>query len=227
MNDVRPALGLKRWLLVAAIVASACAACSQPAAAPEPQPPQPEADPSDPSGPSGPRDSSDPSTACAEAPGWRYEPIALPPEFAPSLPAGEEVLYFAPGMFDTASPEYWSYVFAMRFEAPGPTEAGAIQSLLDDYYRGLIAAVAQSRSIEIDAGAIKSAVEPGEGEAHAATVALPDAFTTGEPINVHLEIHTPAGGRCLRAAASASGDRSAPVWGALRRALDCVPCGAR
>jgi hypothetical protein len=218
VNDVRPALGFKRWLLVAAIVASACAACSQPAAAPAPVE---AADPSDPSEPS------NPSTACAEAPGWRYEPIALPPEFAPSLPAGEEILYFAPGMFDTGSPEYWSYVFSMRFEAPGPTEAGAIQSLLDDYYRGLIAAVARSRSIEIDAGAIKSAVEPGEGEAHAATVELPDAFTSGESITVHLEIQTPAGGRCLRAAASASGDRSAPVWGALRRALACVPCAAR
>jgi hypothetical protein len=213
----------RRWIFVAAMVAGA--ACSPADKGPEPASTAAADPPAEPA-PEPTADPTDPSTACAEAPGWRYEPIALPPEFAPSLPAGEEILYFAPGMFDAGSPEYWSYVFAMRFETPGPTEAGAVQSLLDDYYRGLIAAVARSRSIEIDAGAIESAVEPGEGETHAATVALPDAFTTGEPITVHLEIHTPASGRCLRAAASASGDRSAPVWTALRRALACVPCAA-
>jgi hypothetical protein len=44
--------------------------------------------------------------------GWRTETIAFPLDFAPSIAYhGEEQIRFAPGMFNAAAPDYFSYVF--------------------------------------------------------------------------------------------------------------------
>jgi hypothetical protein len=112
-----------------------------------------------------------------------------------------------------------------RFDAPGPTRAEDIEALLDEYYRGLLVAVARSRSLAIDPGSIRARVGESAGGSLSATVQL-HAFTSGEPLTIHLELHNAPDGRCLRVAASASSEDASPVWSALRRALACVPCAS-
>ena len=91
------------------------------------------------------------AASCAQAPGWRYERIELPPAFAPTLPPGVETLWFAPGMFDPAAADYFTYVFSLDWNEPlepeaelalgerhlaaQPAGAEALPDLLDAYRR--------------------------------------------------------------------------------------------
>lgn len=153
---------------------------------------------------------------CAEAPGWRSERIELPPEFAPSLPAGTERLYFAPGMFERGAPDFWSYVFALRFESASIGGA-ELERLFTDYYRGLIGAVAKQKGIAFDPESVVTRRAGGALE-----IAIVDAFGSGEPVELRLEVR--AGARCLSVAASPAAP-DAPLWSRLRRVRDgCVPC---
>lgn len=164
---------------------------------------------------------SPPAEACADAPGWRYEGIELPPEFAPTMARGTERLYFAPGMFEPASPTYFSYVFSLAFEAPQTWDVPSVTALLEAYYRGLMTAVAESKQQSVDADAIVARVTP-TGAGFNATVDLVDAFTTGAPLVLHMVITTDSGS-CARVAASPSAP-GGEVWAELDRALACVPC---
>jgi hypothetical protein len=161
--------------------------------------------------------------ACAEAPGWRHERIALPPEFAPTLPAGVEELYFAPGMFEPASDSYFTYVFSLAFAAPQRVDADGVRALLDTYYRGLIGAVAKARSLEgIEPSSIRARVERS-GDGFGATVDIVDAFVTARPVTLHMGLRVQP--RCVVAAVSPQ-PPGAPIWRDLERALACVPCPA-
>lgn len=165
--------------------------------------------------------------ACDQAPGWRYERIELPPEFAPDLPPGVEVLYFAPGMFDPAAPDYWSYVFSISAtgSADGalPGDAPGIQALLATYYRGLISAVARSKKLDLPDPPAAVIVEPTE-VGYLATITTHDAFTGGQPLTVTLDLRPH--GHCLNVVASPAAPKT-PIWRALDRARLCLPCPDR
>lgn len=162
---------------------------------------------------------------CAKLPTWRFERIELPPEFAPTLPAGVEKLYFAPGMFKPGDPGYWSYVFSLEFTDAGPTDGDAVTKLLVDYYAGLIGAVAKGKKLTLEAPFAKVKVTTKSGGGFAAEVSTYDAFTTGKPIVVHLDVQPTNSGSCLNVAASPA-DKSAPIWTELETARSCVPCSA-
>jgi hypothetical protein len=160
--------------------------------------------------------------ACARISDWRSEIIELPPEFAPTLPAGQEELRFAPGMFEPAAADYFSYAFVIRLAQPAAMSADRtqIESVLDRYYQGLVAAVAQARGLTPPVERVDATVT-GEAPAFEATVAMYDPFVTGAPLTLHMDVTM--SGACLRAAASPQ-PRTHAIWQQLAQATACLPC---
>lgn len=149
---------------------------------------------------------------------WQSEFIPLPPEFAPTLPAGEELLLFAPGMFDPEAEDYWSYVFLMRLET-GPLDASAMSNLLFAYYDGLIRAVLEGDGHEAEGSQARVAVA-GDARDYLATIHTTDAFVTREPLKLHVRIRTEsatATETVLRVMASPQAPGHA-IWDALEYA---------
>lgn len=162
------------------------------------------------------------AAACQAIADWRSEIIELPPEFAPTLPAGREELRFAPGMFKPDSETYFTYAFVLSL-APGTAlDVGAMKSLLDVYYRGLIGAVAKSRKIELPIDQIETRVEGDSGDMRA-TIAMYDAFVTGEALTLELRMTVEDTCVTVKAAPQSSG---APVWAMLENAATCLVCAA-
>lgn len=126
--------------------------------------------------------------------GWRSERIELPPAFAPELPGGEELLLFAPGMFDAQAEDYWSYAFVMRIDEE-EIDAARLTELLELYYDGLLQAVARSSSdtanyVDDPAQVKVEHVSPGSFEAN---IHLIDSFVTFQPIDVRLLVESEPG----------------------------------
>lgn len=148
------------------------------------------------------------------APGaWRSEIIDLPPEFAPELPSGSELLFFAPGMFEEGAEDYWSYVFMLVINEPAP-DAERLAEILELYYDGLIASVAEGAKLDVgDDPATVQVTDEGKGR-FTATIELIDAFVTHKPIRVTARIQTSAaGGDRSRVQVEASPQPAGhPVW---------------
>jgi acyl-CoA thioesterase-1 len=148
--------------------------------------------------------------------GWRYERIDLPPEFAPNLESrGFEELRFAPGMFDPDADSYFSYVFALGLEGDVDVDATFLESFLLDYYHGLCESVAGSRGLDLDLSKIAVDVEE-RGERLEATVDMFDAFGTGAPLRLRLEVFSASSPGLTKVLAIASPKPTgAPVWTTL------------
>lgn len=151
---------------------------------------------------------------------WGREEIPLPPEFAPGMPAGNELLLFAPGMFTEGAEDYWSYVFLMRVEVGGLDVEG-VTELFEQYYDGLIAAVGGSRGLDLPDDPATARFERREDGVFVGEVDLVDAFVTGEPITVHVDVRPDsidADASVLRVLASPQ-PRDHVVWARLRHAV--------
>jgi hypothetical protein len=215
-----PHASLPSSLLACALLA--CAACAGPreadapparsASAPPPAT-QPATQPATPTAPAA------DAAACAAVAGWRSEIIPLPPEFAPALPAGQEELRFAPGMFDPEAETYFSYAFVLRLAGSAPLDRARVETLLDQYYRGLVAAVASERELALPDDV--DATVTGDASGFRATVSMYDAFVTGKPLTLHMDVTVE--GSCVRAAASPR-PRDHRVWQDLARATACLAC---
>ena len=194
------------------LVSLALLLACRPDEAPNPPPPReaPDAAPTEPE----PKAETDATPSCAALPEWRYERIELPPEFAPSLPAGSETLWFAPGMFKPDAEDYFTYAFSLDWNEPIEPTATALEPMLVDYYRGLMAAVAGGEPIR------EASVRVSE-DGKTATVVMSDEFTKTPEIEVSLRISGDAD--CLRVFATAK--PSEAVWTALQSADGCL-CGA-
>lgn len=136
----------------------------------------------------------DPELLTKAPPEWKFERIDFPLPFAPDLALqGFEELRFAPGMYDNKSDTYFTYVFAMKLEGEITVNAAFLDSLLEDYYRGLCQAVAKDKDFEIDGSKIEADVGEDHYEAphsrhfHAKLESF-DPFVTGKPLTLHLEI---------------------------------------
>ena len=69
---------------------------------------------------------------------WYFERMPTPPAFAPDIKLnGFEEARFAPGMFDTASPNYFTYVLIILADGAPAIDSAALQDFLEKYYRGL------------------------------------------------------------------------------------------
>jgi hypothetical protein len=215
------------WFAILACVTMSTAACARSsetatapaggaAAGPAAAPATPAAAPATPAAaPAAPA-----ADACASISDWRSEIIEMPPEFAPTLPAGREELRFAPGMFKPESPSYFTYAFVIQLAQPMPADRAQIDSLLDRYYQGLVAAVATDRGLTIPIERVDATVT-GQAPAFQATVSMYDAFVTGKPLTLHMDVTMT--GACLRAAASPQ-PRAHEVWQQLAQATACLPC---
>ncbi len=157
---------MKRALLV-------LAACGSNAAAP-PVPPVPQ----------------EPSKAVPPASwpvpaGWKSESFPFPLEFAPGLAhRGVEELRFAPGMFDPKAGGYWSYAFVWRTDDAATLAAPILAAELTIYFRGLLAAVDETKKQikSLDDIVVKVTGE-GEGEKRfSLAISLVDAFGDGRAV---------------------------------------------
>ena len=126
--------------------------------------------------------------------GWRYERLAFPLTFAPDLKyQGFEELRFAPGMFNPQSDTYFTYIFAVRLEGEHKIDSDFVQTFLLKYYRGLCQAVGADRDPPLDLEKISVSVKKGEDQRSGADVFLAkvvmfDAFVTGKPLTLNIEI---------------------------------------
>lgn len=125
---------------------------------------------------------------------WRYEKIDFPLDFAPEIDyEGFEELRFAPGMFDQASETYFTYVFALSINRSSKFKKGEIEQILAQYYRGLCAAVASSKGLDIDASQITVHINKAKSrksnlKTYRSEVLFFDAFNTGEEVLLQMEL---------------------------------------
>lgn len=161
-----------------------------------------------------------PGEACAAITDWPDERIPMPPEWAPELPKGYELLRFSPGMYKAERDDYFSYVFALMWERPSAPDLEELTSILDQYYRGLTKAVAAAKKLDIPADDVSVKVT-GKVPFYRATVNMYEPFVTGEKITLEMDITL--GVSCLGARVSPK-PRDHAVWDQLRIAAACLPC---
>lgn len=152
--------------------------------------------------------------------GWRPEHIPLPPEFAPTMPAGDERLLFAPGMFDAEAEDFWSYAFVMRIEEAN-VDASRMNEIFELYYDGLVLSVGGKEVGENPATV--SIVRSGAGE-FKATIDLVEPFVTMERINLNLLIEATSEGdksTFLRIQASPQALEH-EIWRSIKAAADSL-----
>ncbi len=149
---------------------------------------------------------------------WGTELIPLPPGFAPTLPSGDEILLFAPGMFEAGAPDYWSYAFLVRLDEP-LAGAAELDAFLEAYYDGLIAAVAEGKDGDVGTDPATVVVSAAPGGGFLARIDLVDAFVTMQPITLRMTIAVEGErGELLRFAASPQPEGHG-IWRALDAAL--------
>ena len=124
---------------------------------------------------------------------WRFERMPLPPGFAPDMKfSGFEEIRFAPGMFDTTSANYFTYILALSVDGTGNVDAAGIKDFLEKYYRGLLAGVGRRKGLTADPSQINAEIAPAQPEDKTkgrcqGKVALVDTFTDGRKISVNVE----------------------------------------
>lgn len=156
-------------------------------------------------GPSAPPPVTSGPPAVSANPTCKTELIALPPAFAPSLPKGKELLWFAPGMFDASAPDYFTYRFRLDFEDAQSWSRETLAQLLHIYYAGLMEAVATSNGrahapsntrvfiaqpdVPNTTRCTDADCAPSE-ELWKAKIQTTDEFVTHEALELELEIET-------------------------------------
>ncbi len=147
---------------------------------------------------------------------WRFERIDFPLSFAPEIDyTGFEELRFAPGMFDAESDSFFSYVLAIRIEDELTVDEPLLQTFLLDYYVGLCRVVGESRNLDLDLDAISVHVELG-GHGYEARIQMFDAFVTGKPLTLDLELSVHEGEKGIELLGLASPkQKTAAIWGDL------------
>ena len=161
-----------------------------------------------------------PGQACAATAEWPDERIPMPPDWAPELPAGYELLRFSPGMYKPERDDYFSYVFALMWDRPGALDSEQLSDILDQYYRGLTSAVAAAKKLNVPTDEISVKVT-GAIPAFRATVEMWEPFVTGQKITIEMDLAV--GVSCLAAKVSPK-PRDHAVWQELATAAACLPC---
>lgn len=125
--------------------------------------------------------------------GWASETFALPPGFAPELPAGTESLLFAPGWRDPNTENFWSYAFVMSIDEAAPDTA-RIDELLETYYNGLMSVFASNNDAKLRIKPVIVDVERKAANHFEAKMHLIDAFATFKPVDIRVVVETVADG---------------------------------
>ena len=142
-------------------------------------------------------------------PGWKSERIPFPLEFAPTLAhKGDEELRFAPGMFNPAADDYFSYAFVWIVGKDERVDAG---KELPVYFDGLCKAV--------DAKVCTPA------KASASEVQTVDAFKAKKPLRLFYDVTTRAcGDRQAHIFRVSPQPRVHAVWKTLGKVADSFRC---
>jgi hypothetical protein len=124
---------------------------------------------------------------------WRFERMPIPPRFAPDIKlSGFEEARFAPGMFNTAASEYFTYILAVSIDGTQAIDAAGVKDFLDEYYRGLSVAVGRRKQLAPDVAQINAMVTPakatGAAVCYTAQVPFFDTFNDGRKIELNVEV---------------------------------------
>ena len=169
--------------------------------------------------------------------GWREETIPFPLQFAPDLLyKGVEELRFSPGMFKPDQEGYWSYAFVWWLEGRPVLDATELNASLQRYFSGLCTSVAKDKGQTLDPAKFSASLHPVDGSgpklghavaAFAGTVHAYDAFATGKPIVLNVDVWVwdcdRSGKRAALVLASPK-PTSAPIWSSLRKRRDDFVC---
>jgi hypothetical protein len=160
--------------------------------------------------------------------GWRSETIPFPLDFAPSIPLrGAEQIRFMPHFFDPKAPTYFSYVFVWEVEGSGDgLDDAQIAKHLETYFRGLCTEVGGSK-YTFDPARYRVTLAGAAAGTARGTALLYDAFTTGAPLALELDVRrvtcAAPGHRAILVLASPK-PRGDAVWTELARAADSYAC---
>jgi hypothetical protein len=176
-----------------------------------------------------------PAYVVPEPKGWGKETIELPPKFATDMTwKGVEELRFAPGMFKSGEPDFFSYALLFWLPDDQKTDPKTMEKELLAYYRGLAKAVLEGKKQKVDTAdftlTIKDAKEKtgkrASGEAFSAYVAelkWVEPFAGGKSQTLRFEIHTWHSDKhkrnCVFICASPQPE-TAGVWKQLREIRD-------
>ena len=119
---------------------------------------------------------------------WRFEGMPTPPGFAPDIQlTGFEEACFAPGMFDTSSSNYFTYVLIISADGSPNLDRAAIKDFLEKYYRGLSAGVGRQKGMSPDRAQMVAEVAAPEPNRLSGQVTFFDTFNDGRKITLHFE----------------------------------------
>lgn len=165
------------------------------------------------------------ATILKEPADWRFEGMPLPPEFAPDIKlTGSEEIRFAPGMFDTGSSNYFTYVVAILADGVSDLGTADLKDFLEKYYSGLSTAVGRRKGLSPDPRQMRAVVNPAPSgpeakKRFAAQVIFFDCFSDGRKISLNVEalvIPRPASKQTCLILLVSPGSKDAPVWQTLR-----------
>jgi hypothetical protein len=126
---------------------------------------------------------------------WRFEKMPTPPGFAPDIKLrGFEEARFSPGMFDTSSPDYFTYVLVIAADGAPQLDKAGLKDFLEKYYRGLCGGLGERKGIAVDSARMVAEVTPagsGPDAAHRYTgkVTIFDTFNDGRKVMLNVEAH--------------------------------------
>jgi hypothetical protein len=152
---------------------------------------------------------------------WQLEQFSLPPIFAPTVPyKGMEELRFSPDMFKKDAPNYFTYIFAARFDNTRSVSLTDISSYLLTYFKGLCSKTAADRKLSpVDTNAITVAIAPkrsaGTARIYSITLHAFGVFTDGAPVTLNMEVKVlqdPAVARVYLLFIVSPQPKTAPVW---------------
>lgn len=156
---------------------------------------------------------------------WRLEQAPVPPVFAPNVGiTGTDETRFAPGMYTTSSPDYFTYAKAMAIDGELRWTTADVATFMDRYYRGLTASRARrSKPSTRPVGDDRSTAEAGpatQGESRfVAAVPFVDAFTDNRKVMLRVELHLipqPALNKTYAVMLVSPSSPDSPTWTKLR-----------
>lgn len=127
---------------------------------------------------------------------WGFERYAFPIDFAPSIHyTGFEEIRFSPGMMDTSSAFYFTYIFVVALNDSINLNEVSIADFLNRYYRGLSAEVAKGKKFNPDTIQMNAQVTELKNNNHTlklfdAEIPFFDTFSNGQKIQLTMEIST-------------------------------------
>jgi hypothetical protein len=128
-----------------------------------------------------------------EPTGWRLETFPVPPPFAQDIKfTGSEEARFPPGMYDTNSSDYFTYVMVFALDGTAPFATAELKEFVEKYFGGLSVGVGRRNRLSIDREKIVAMVAPpaassSKEQRFDADLVFFDSFSDGRKITLHLD----------------------------------------